>query len=151
MNRLLVWLQVLCVAILTISTWPQQASSSGHVGRVSDWTSSHVIVSGGLTPANLRLAEMEPRIRFRLTERFRPENVRLSGGYNSDSNGPNQGPVPPPSGTEVDGISSQNTASRKIDWSVPLGAGNVAPNMFPAKFSFDILPPLRVDFSPERP
>ena len=26
----------------------------------------------------------------------------------------------------------------KIDWSIPLGAGIVAPNMFPAKYSFDI-------------
>jgi hypothetical protein len=138
MNRFLVWPQVLCVVILAVSAWPQQASNSGHVGRVRDWTSSHIMVSGGLTPANLRLAEMEPRIRFRLTERFRPENVQLSGGYNSDNNGPNQDLVPPPSGTVVDGMSSQNTASRKIDWSVPLGAGNVAPNNFPAKFSFDI-------------
>ena len=26
----------------------------------------------------------------------------------------------------------------KIDWSIPLGTGIVAPNMFPAKYSFDI-------------
>ncbi len=37
-------------------------------------------------------------------------------------------------GTDV--ISSRRGA--KIDWSVPLGAGIVAPNMFPAQYSFDI-------------
>jgi hypothetical protein len=26
----------------------------------------------------------------------------------------------------------------KIDWSIPLGTGVVAPNMFPAKYGFDV-------------
>ena len=36
------------------------------------------------------------------------------------------------------GRSAPGSGRMKIDWSIPLGAGIVAPNMFPAKYSFDI-------------
>ncbi len=40
-----------------------------HVGRVMDWSSRHVIVSGGLSDTNLDSAAHEPRVLFRLAER----------------------------------------------------------------------------------
>src|ERR1700690_353913 len=37
-------------------------SQSQHVGQVHDWTSSHVLVSGGLNAKNLQFAKTEPRV-----------------------------------------------------------------------------------------
>ena len=38
------------------------AQISPHVGRVTDWSSHHLVVSGGPSAANLKAAEAEPRI-----------------------------------------------------------------------------------------
>ena len=41
----------------------------------------------------------------------------------------------------IDGTTSQMTQNRKIDWSVPLGAGNVAPLQYPSGYAASINTP----------
>jgi hypothetical protein len=96
-----------------------------HVGRVQDWSSRHVTMSGGLSAADLSAAKVEPRIFFRLVERNLSPAFANSRRFGPIGRGPGR-PMRP------------HTPGLKIDWSIPLGAGIVAPNMFPAKYSFDI-------------
>lgn len=99
-------------------------SQPEHVGRVVDWTSRHITVSGGLTSRNLRAARFEPRILLHLAER----NLR-------------RGDEPKPRREHrdrIDGGGPHIKKDLKIDWNATLGAGNVAPNMSPAKFSFSM-------------
>jgi hypothetical protein len=113
------------IACLGLGGQAQEQPRQPHVGRVQDWSYRQVTMSGGLSTADLDKARVEPRILSRLVERNLPSaspNVRRFG---PNGRGP-QRPVRP------------LTPSLKIDWSVPLGAGIVAPNMFPAKYSFDI-------------
>ena len=92
------------------------------IGVIATWS-----LSGGLPAADLDKAQAEPRILFRLAERnlyrasVRIVRVRHWIGLTA---GPRR---PRPRSRDL-----------KIDWSVPLGAGIVAPYMFPAKYSFDI-------------
>jgi hypothetical protein len=98
-----------------------------HVGRVVDWSYHQVILSGGLQTADLDKATVEPRILFRLAER---NLSRASAERNTRRSVPGlRSPVRPP---------HPKGHGLKIDWSVPLGTGIVAPYMFPAKYSFDI-------------
>ena len=96
-----------------------------HVGRVQDWSYHHVTMSGGLSAPDLEKARVEPRILSRLAER----NLQMSFGdgrrFGPGFRGPRR-PVRPVA------------PNLKIDWSIPLGTGIVAPNMFPAKYNFDI-------------
>ncbi len=118
---------VLClslVACLGLAAQAQDEPREQHVGRVQDWTYSHVTMSGGLRSADLARAKTEPRMLFRLVER----NLSASGKggrFGRGGRDPRR-PIRPQS------------AGLKIDWSIPLGSGIVAPNMFPAKYSFDI-------------
>jgi hypothetical protein len=119
---------VLClslVACLGLAGQAQEEAQQQHVGRVQDWSYHHVTMSGGLPAADLERAKTEPRMLFRLVERNRfsasGENRRFGRG--------GRDPRRP--------VRSQS-AGLKIDWSIPLGAGIVAPDMFPAKYSFDI-------------
>ncbi len=100
------------------------AWQSQHVGHVRDWTSHHILVSGGLTPENLRMAEAEPRVLLELG----PRTI-------DPSNPTPVWPHRPTSGVMIDGSSSRRGG--KIDWAVSLGSGHVSANMFPAKYRFD--------------
>ncbi|MGB7641028.1 MAG: hypothetical protein WBL82_07070, partial [Terriglobales bacterium] len=55
--------------ILGIFPSASAQSAQPHVGRVSDWSSRHLAVSGGPSASNLKAAETEPRILFYLAER----------------------------------------------------------------------------------
>ena len=90
-----------------------------------------MIVGGGLSAADLGAAKAEPRILFHLAERNLPsvDGRRLGGGRGNGRDGGDRRPIFP--------VVSQKRGL-KTDWSVSLGAGNVAPNMFPAKYSFNI-------------
>jgi hypothetical protein len=107
-----------------------------HVGRVMDWSSRHVIVSGGLSDTNLDSAAHEPRVLFRLAER---NLVRASGNkfefHHREDPGRHDSRRETIDDTSVVTMKKNNL---KVDWSVSLGGGIVAPNMFPAKYSFDI-------------
>jgi hypothetical protein len=102
----------------------QEQPPRQHVGRVVDWSYHHVTLSGGLPAADLDRAKAEPRILFRLAERNLPSASTEARRFGPDGRAPRR-PILPDRGM-------------KIDWSIPLGAGIVAPNMFPAKYSFDI-------------
>jgi hypothetical protein len=114
-------------ASLGVSGQAQDQPRQQHVGRVQDWSYHHVILSGGLPTADLNQARSEPRILFRLAER----NLHQASGrfgrqqFDQDRRRPGR-PIRP------------LAQKLQIDWSVPLGTGIVAPNMFPAKYSFDI-------------
>ncbi len=119
---------VLCLSLLAcfgLTGQGQEQARPQHVGRVQDWSYHHVTMSGGLSAPDLEKARVEPRILFRLAER----NLQMSFGdgrrFGPGFRGPRR-PVRPVA------------PSLKIDWSIPLGTGIVAPNMFPAKYNFDI-------------
>ena len=102
-----------------------QVDPGAHVGWVMDWTYHHVSVSGPLSTENIDRARSEPRILFRLAER----NLPRAGGRQERFGGDGRGPAFP---------LRPKKNGMKIDWSIPLGTGIVAPNMFPAKYNFDI-------------
>ena len=117
----------LFLACVGLAGWAQDQARQQHVGRVQDWSYRHVVLSGGLPAADLGKAKAEPRILFRLAERNlhrASARAELSGLGRGD-----RGPLRRP---------RRRSRDLKIDWSVPLGAGIVAPYMFPAKYSFDI-------------
>ncbi len=116
-------------------TAPAQLSR-GHVGRVTDWSSHHLVVSGGPSAANLKAAEAEPRVLFQLADRnlVRAEN----GSLRLAATAPN--PAIEPRSPDVGGGIPLRTNSSLThrDWSVSMGNGNVSLSKFPAKYSFDI-------------
>jgi len=127
----LIWLVsgVVCVSA------PAQLSR-GHVGRVTDWTSHHLVVSGGPSAANLTAAESEPRILFQLADR---NLVRVPAGELKFS------PAAPRAAAEMAQIPGAdgsplrtNSTVMHRDWSVSMGTGNVSNAKFPAKYSFNV-------------
>lgn len=100
-----------------------------HVGRVMDWSYHHMVLSGGLAAADLDRARTEPRILFRLAERNLARTPVRSGKIQFDGKGGRR-PISRPI--------TRSNRSLDIDWSISLGAGIVAPNMVPAKYSFDV-------------
>jgi len=128
--RLLLYRSLLAgflLAVLNGFGQAQDQPGQQHVGRVVDWSYRHLVLSGGLAAADLDRAKSEPRILFRLVERNLPQAAVGSGERQSD--GINDG-RPRPVRPRRQGLT--------IDWSVPLGAGVVAPNMFPAKYGFSV-------------
>ena len=91
-----------------------------------DWTYHHVSVSGPLSTENIDRARSEPRILFRLAERNLPRVGAIGRSGSAGTAAARHFRLRP----KKNGM--------KIDWSIPLGTGIVAPNMFPAKYSFDI-------------
>jgi hypothetical protein len=112
------------VAFFSLCGFSQQSRThlaQPHVGRVVDWTSRHLIYSGGLANADLSAGENEPRMLYRLGERNLRRPVR---GHRR-------------SRVAIDGTSRQQAQNLQYDWSFSLGNGHVAANMFPAKFGFN--------------
>ncbi len=129
-NCILVSFFLLLLAGLALAQPPSSPWQSQHMGRVHDWSSRHLMLSGGLTAASLRLARVEPRALLQLKER------NLLGEQDLNGFGPINFPRP---GNQVmiDGGSGNGRKGIKFDWSVSLGTGHVVANMFPAKYSFD--------------
>jgi hypothetical protein len=124
-------LSVFPLVCLGLAGQAQDQPRQQHVGRVLDWSYHHVIVGGGLHAADLDAAKAEPRILFHLAERNLPrvDEVRFTGGRGPGLDRGDHRPILP--------VLSQKRGL-KVDWSLSLGTGNVSPNMFPAKYSFDI-------------
>jgi len=123
-NRLHLFSLVLVLSSLALA---QQNSvfREKHVGRVQDWTMNHIVFSGGLQGADLQTAiEAEPRILFHLAAR------NLDGAAGTATRAPQGG--------RVDGGNQNPPKDVRVDWSVNLGTGVVAQNMYPAKFTFDV-------------
>jgi hypothetical protein len=137
-SRNLLWCLSL-LGCLTLAGQSQVDFSEGHVGRVVDWSYHHIVVSGPITNANLDRARREPRILFHLAERNLPATPSFSGkGNEAEPNisrfgfgrGPGRGGNRP-------GSPAKKSSGLQRDWSVSLGAGTVAQNMFPAKFGLN--------------
>ncbi len=124
-------LSVFLLVCLGLTGRGQDQPRQQHVGRVLDWSYHHVIVGGGLPAADLDAAKAEPRILFHLAERNLPrvDGVRFAGGRGPGLDRGGRRPILPV---------LAGKPPLKTDWSISLGLGNVAPNMFPAKYSFDI-------------
>lgn len=118
------------------------SSQSPHVGQVHDWSSHHVMLSGGRTPENSQNIKTEPRLLMQLKERSAHE------GDHTDSRRPHEPHDAPAPQILIDGSTGNGRMGVKVDWSVSLGSGNVAANMFPAKYRFDIdgMPSCTLDF-----
>jgi hypothetical protein len=107
---------------------------SQHLGRVHDWSARHITTSGGLTTQNLRTAQLEPRVLLQLRERnmLTEREMNILDGFN-----PIKFPNPGNRTVIIDGTPGNGKRGAKVDWSVSLGTGHVAANMFPAKYSFN--------------
>jgi hypothetical protein len=114
----------------------QQAPSSWqteHIGRVQDFTARHVTVSGGLTSENISAAQTEPRVLLHLNQR-----ALLERTVDDSADFRPQERQHPRDHVVIDGGSTTAKRSLKVDWSVSLGNGFVAPNMSPAKYGFNV-------------
>lgn len=122
--------------ILVILRAASAQSTPKHVGRVSDWTSHHLVISGGTTSANLKAAETEPRILFQLADRnlADPENGSWQRAFGTEL--PAQPTLSQNPGLEIGGTTAASLVRR--DWSVSLGNGGISLSKFPAKYSFNV-------------
>ena len=82
-----------------------------------DWTSRRILHSRNLNSALVRAASSERRVLYNW---FRDSNEAL------------------PLSEEHHRRTEKPRSRQRVDWNFPLGAGTVAPNMSPAKFSFNI-------------
>src|SRR5580693_7880168 len=137
--RAVSWLLLIAVPL---AAQTKEQLNPTHVGRVTDWSYGHVVVSGGASAANLEAARTEPRILFNLVERNR---LQVHDGTLSSSPALRDGEnhvsaIPPNHPIMIDGTNVRNMKKRNLrtDWSLSLGTGSVAQAMFPAKFGFDI-------------
>jgi hypothetical protein len=137
--RVVSWL---LLAAVPLAAQTKEQFNRRHVGRVTDWSYGHVVVSGGASAANLEAARTEPRILFHLVER---NLLQVHDGTLSSSPALRDGEnhvstIPPNHPIVIDGTTLRNMKKRNLrtDWSLSLGTGTVAQAMFPAKFGFDI-------------
>ena len=131
-----------CVCVVTcfilgIFHLASAQSAQPHIGRISDASSHHLVVSGGPSAGNLKAAESEPRILFYLADRnlvrYRDGTLKFAAN------------APSPAKELIDGqtpgqnhLPSMWNANLHRDWSVSLGTGNVSQSKFAAKYSFNI-------------
>jgi len=130
---------LLLLAALPLTAQLQEPPRRAHVGQVTDWSSRHVVVSGGLSAANLAAAQNEPRILFHLAER---NLVSVHDGAITllpvlPDPGTPPAPTQPRKAKIVDG-SPVNSKHMRRDWSITLGTGNVAQSKYAAKYGFNI-------------
>lgn len=129
-----------CVAfaLLLVSSFLQAqkapAWQSKHIGKVHDWTSTHVFASGGLTEDNVRLARTEPRVLMQLGAR----NVLGDRAVDGFTLPEPRLPIQRPGTVIIDGGGSNGRRGIRIDWAVSLGSGYVPAGNFPAKYGFDV-------------
>jgi hypothetical protein len=115
-----------------------------HQGNVLDATTKHIVIPGDLSDAKLAVAKRDPRVMMQLQRRRSSLDglsvaARDGAGVNSPAIdflalAPDiavQGANPP-------SINGQNP---KEDWSVNLGAGNIAPQQGPAVFTLNFNDP----------
>ena len=101
----------LCVALPS----HEQGTRSQRVSVLTDWTTRHVLYPLYGSADRMRFAQRDPRALF--------------SWYRYSPNAPHRIFSPRP---------TKNSHGFNRDWSINLGAGGTAANMFPAKFTFDI-------------
>ena len=98
----------------------QQSAPKG-MGQVVDWSTNHILYPQGTSLRTLVLGERDPRAFWNYLRLMRPASMAAGLA------GPRRPvrPIMPP--------------RAHVDWSVSLGGtAGIAPNMFPAKFNFDL-------------
>jgi hypothetical protein len=96
----------------------QEAAAPRHTGVPQDWSQHHIVFSRDALARHPDLIYREPRILHQAMQRWQAPNSNAFHGVD-----------PLPTAAAISG--SQR------DWSVSTLGGRLAPNMFPAKFSFD--------------
>ena len=96
----------------------QEATAPKHIGVPQDWSQKHIVFSRDALAQHPDLIYREPRILHQAMQRWQAPNSDVFHGAE---------PLP----------ASVNNSGHG-DWNMYLGGGGrIAPNMFPAKFSFD--------------
>ncbi len=115
----------LSVGVLMVGTDGRaQEGGPSHVGVTQDWTQHSIVFSRDGLARHQEAIDREPRILFQAVQRWKSSDSNIFRG------------VP-----EAEPVSSTSSTQQR-DWNVPLGTGRIAPNMYPAKYSFDpSLPP----------
>jgi hypothetical protein len=108
----LIWTSVF---VLVSSPWAQEPSNPFRIGLVQDWTQHHIVFSRDALMKNPGLINSEPRIVHQALLRWQSARPQISGNAST----------------------AALLAEPERDWNMPLGLGRVAPNMFPAKYSFN--------------
>jgi hypothetical protein len=140
------WVQLVTFLVLAAFA---SAAQTEHRGIVRDATTRHIVVPGGLTPANLAAAERDPRVAMLL--QLHQNQLRSSyGGISvADSTGlveSTMGLVEPAVSTDVQGAVVAQSGSTPVDWSVSLGTGSVAQEQYPAMFAESSTPSCSDDY-----
>jgi hypothetical protein len=103
---------------LVPSIWAQEGAAPRHTGVPQDWSQHHIVFSRDALARRPDLIYREPRILHQAMQRWQAPNFDVFH--------------------DVDLLptAAANSGSQR-DWSVSTLGGRLAPNMFPAKFSFD--------------
>ncbi len=96
------------------SDWAQDTSKPFRQGVPQDWSQQHLIFSRDSLQQHPELALSEARILHQALQRWRAPVAGSGPAEDATATAPHR------------------------DWSVSLGRGRLAPNMFPAKYSFDV-------------
>ena len=119
----------LAIATLLVATlvagWGEasgQKSLARRMGQVTDWSARHVLYPQASSLRAQAASQRDPRAYWSYTMR---QAAQMRDGR-SDLVRPAK-PAPP-----------KRPAPNHPDWSVSLGGGGTAPNMYPAKYSFDV-------------
>jgi hypothetical protein len=111
-----VWIAILAGFFGLISNLQAQPPANpARIGLVQDWTQHHIVFSRDGLLKNPSLLYREPRIMHQAIQRWQGAQPQVSG----------------------DASRAVALAGHQRDWNVSLGLGRIAPNMFPAKYSFD--------------
>ena len=108
----LIWISVI---VLVSNPLAQEPNNPFRIGLVQDWTQHHIIFSRDGLMKNPGLVYSEPRIVHQAMQRWQSARPQISGNTST----------------------AALLAEPERDWSVSLGLGRIAPNMFPAKYSFN--------------
>lgn len=108
-----------CVVFFTLvpSMCAQEATASMPTGVPQDWSQRHIIFSRDALVMHPEVIYREPRVLHQAIQRWQAPNSDVFRGAD-------RRPV------------SAGNSDHERDWNVALG-GRIAPNMFPAKYSFD--------------
>lgn len=107
----------MCVLVLISSPSAQDSPNPMRIGLPQDWTQHHILFTRDGLMKNPGLLYNEPRVVHQALMRWPGARPQLAEG----NGGADFTPAPRP----------------QRDWNVSLNNGRIAPNMFPAKYSFD--------------
>jgi len=106
---------------LAASAFCQTLTPDGRLPLPTDWSTKHLIYTGGFTAEQMQKMRNDPRLYYSwLMQGHAPKSPgATSGSAAAAATKPKQAPAP------------------HRDWAFSLGGGTVAQNMFPAKYSFN--------------